>query len=90
MFRRDSLSKCQYIQPYVREEIKILTCSRNHKHYFLTNRFMFPLEIIALFFGVVSFFTGFLAMCIRVGGMISALLAALSLLFQIIVTALMT
>lgn len=51
---------------------------------------MFPFEIIALFFGVVSFFTGFLAMCMRVGGTISAIFAAICLFFQILVTTLMT
>ncbi|KAI9929248.1 hypothetical protein MW887_001656 [Aspergillus wentii] len=59
-------------------------------HYFLTSRFMFPFLIIALFFGVCSLFTGFLAMCTRIGGYLSALLAWIALIFQVIVTCLMT
>ncbi|KAE8147542.1 actin cortical patch SUR7/pH-response regulator pali [Aspergillus avenaceus] len=60
------------------------------KHYFLTSRFMFPFLIIALFFGVVSLFTGFLAMCTRVGSYLSSLMAWIALIFQIITTCLMT
>ena len=54
------------------------------------SRFLFPFEIIALFFGVMSFFTGFMAMCWHIGGYLSALLSAGSLFFQIIVTSMMT
>ncbi|KAB8261169.1 SUR7/PalI family-domain-containing protein [Aspergillus pseudonomiae] len=59
-------------------------------HYFLTSRFTFPFLIIALFFGVVSLFTGFLAMCTRIGSYISSLMAWIALIFQIITTCLMT
>lgn len=54
------------------------------------SRFLFPFEIIALFFGVMSFFTGFLAMCSHIGGYLSGALAFLALGFQTIVTAMMT
>ncbi|KAL4926822.1 SUR7/PalI family protein [Aspergillus undulatus] len=59
-------------------------------HYFLTSRFSWPFEIIALFFGVLSFFTGLLAMCTRIGSYISAFLAWLALTFQTIVACLIT
>ncbi|KAF7588953.1 hypothetical protein BBP40_004994 [Aspergillus hancockii] len=59
-------------------------------HYFLTSRFSFPFLIIALFFGVVSLFTGFLAMCTRIGSYLSSLMAWIALIFQIISTSLMT
>lgn len=59
-------------------------------HYFLTSRFIFPFLIIALFFAVVSLFTGFLAMCTRIGSYLSSLMAWVALFFQIIATCLMT
>ncbi|KAE8390233.1 actin cortical patch SUR7/pH-response regulator pali [Aspergillus alliaceus] len=60
------------------------------KHYFLTSRFSFPFLIIALFFGVVSLLTGFLAMCTRIGSYISSLMAWIALVFQILATCLIT
>ncbi|KAL4920946.1 SUR7/PalI family-domain-containing protein [Aspergillus aurantiobrunneus] len=60
------------------------------KHYFLTSRFSWPFMIIALFFGVISFFTGLLAMCTRIGSYISAFLAWIALIFQVITTCLIT
>ncbi|RDW72317.1 SUR7/PalI family protein [Aspergillus mulundensis] len=59
-------------------------------HYFLTSRFSWPFEIIALFFGVLSLFTGLLALCTRIGSYISAFMAWLALIFQIIVSCLIT
>ncbi|KAJ5212141.1 uncharacterized protein N7498_003787 [Penicillium cinerascens] len=59
-------------------------------HYFLTSRFMFPFILIGLFFAVCSLFTGFLAMCTRIGSYVSSLLAWLALTFQTIMTCLMT
>ncbi|OOF95949.1 hypothetical protein ASPCADRAFT_405640 [Aspergillus carbonarius ITEM 5010] len=59
-------------------------------HYYLTSRFSFPFHLIALFFGVLSLLTGFLAMCTRIGGYVSSLLAWIALIFQIITTCLMT
>jgi hypothetical protein len=59
-------------------------------HYFLTSRFSWPFMLIALFFGVISFFTGMLAMCTRIGSYLSALMAWLALVFQIITTCLIT
>ncbi|KAJ5239610.1 Actin cortical patch SUR7/pH-response regulator PalI [Penicillium chermesinum] len=59
-------------------------------HYYLTSRFMFPFIIIALFFAVVSLFTGLLSICTRLGGYISGFLAWLALCFQTLTTCLMT
>lgn len=59
-------------------------------HYFLMTRFMFAFMIIALFFGVVSWFTGFASMCVRIGGWLSGFLVHLALFFQTLVTTLMT
>lgn len=54
------------------------------------SRFMFPFIIIGLFFAVLSLFTGFMAMCTRIGSYISGFLAWLALTFQVITTCLMT
>ncbi|OJJ79367.1 SUR7/PalI family protein [Aspergillus glaucus CBS 516.65] len=62
----------------------------NHNHYFITSRFIFPFMLIALFFGVLSFFTGFFAMCVRVIGHVSGVFAYIALTFQTIATAMMT
>lgn len=51
---------------------------------------MFPFLIIALFFAVVSLFSGLVAMCTRVGSYISGFLVWLALTFQVITTCLMT
>ncbi|RAK77178.1 SUR7/PalI family protein [Aspergillus fijiensis CBS 313.89] len=59
-------------------------------HYFLTSRFSFPFLLIALFFGVISLLTGFLAMCTRIGSYLSSLMAWIALIFQIISTCLIT
>lgn len=59
-------------------------------HYFLMSRFMFPFMIIALFFAVLAFFSGFASMCISIGGWVSALLTFLGLGFQTLVTTIMT
>lgn len=59
-------------------------------HYFLTSRFMFPFIIIGLFFAVCSLFSGFLAICTRIGSYVSSFLAWLALTFQVITTCLMT
>lgn len=62
----------------------------SHNHYFITSRFIFPFMLIALFFGVLSFFTGFFAMCVRVIGHVSGVFAYIALTFQTIATAMMT
>ncbi|KAJ5684262.1 uncharacterized protein N7477_000607 [Penicillium maclennaniae] len=62
----------------------------NTNHYYLTTRFMFAFIIIGLFFAVCSLFTGFLALCTRIGSYVSAFFAWLALTFQIITTCLMT
>ncbi|OJJ51378.1 hypothetical protein ASPZODRAFT_373938 [Penicilliopsis zonata CBS 506.65] len=59
-------------------------------HYFLMTRFMFPFLLLGLFFATCSLLTGLLALCSRIGGYISALLAWIALIFQIITTCLMT
>lgn len=51
---------------------------------------MFPFIIIGLFFAVCSLFSGFLAICTRIGSYVSSLLAWLALTFQTITTCLMT
>ncbi|KAI9373273.1 actin cortical patch SUR7/pH-response regulator pali [Aspergillus egyptiacus] len=71
-------------------EVNIPDAFIGSNHYFLTSRFSWPFMIIALFFGVVSFFTGLLAICTRIGSYISAFMAWLSLIFQIITTCLIT
>lgn len=53
-------------------------------------RFLFAFFIIGLFFAVCSLFTGLLALCSRLGGALSGLLAAVALFFHSIVAALMT
>ncbi|KAI9842974.1 MAG: hypothetical protein M1837_006711 [Sclerophora amabilis] len=58
-------------------------------YYYLT-RFMFAFFLIAIFFAACSLFTGFLALCARIGGAISGLLASVALFFQTITAALMT
>lgn len=62
----------------------------SHNHYFVTSRFIFPFELIALFFGVLSFFSGWLAMCIRVLGHVSGTFAYIALTFQLLATTMMT
>lgn len=51
---------------------------------------MFPFIIIGLFFAVCSLFSGFLAICTRIGSYVSSFLAWLALTFQVITTCLMT
>ncbi len=60
------------------------------KKYFYLTRFMFAFILIALFWAVLSLFTGLLALCSRLGGALSGFLASLALFFQTIVAALMT
>ena len=59
------------------------------KYYYLT-RFMFAFMLITLFFGVMSFFTGMLALCSRIGSYLSGLLVAIALFFQTLNAAVMT
>ena len=58
--------------------------------YFYLTRFMFAFMLITLFFGVMSFFTGLLALCSRIGSYLSGLLIAIALFFQTLNAALMT
>jgi hypothetical protein len=63
---------------------------RNHSYYFLMTRFMFAFMLIALFFGVMSLFTGLLALCTRIGSYLSGLLTMIAAFFQVINASLMT
>lgn len=54
------------------------------------SRFMFPFEIIALFFAVCSLFLGLLAPCTRIGSYLSSTIALIAWVFQVITTCLMT
>lgn len=51
---------------------------------------MFAFYIIALFFSVIAFFTGLLALCSRLGGYLSGLTTGVALFFQTLAAALMT
>lgn len=62
----------------------------NTNRYYLMTRFMFAFILIALFFAVLAFFAGLLALVSRLGGALSGLLAGIALFFQCIVAALMT
>ncbi|KAL9088341.1 MAG: hypothetical protein Q9165_006266 [Trypethelium subeluteriae] len=59
-------------------------------HYFYLSRFMFAFYLVALFFSVISLFTGLLALCSRLGGYISALNVGIALFFQSLAAALLT
>ncbi|KAI9708752.1 MAG: hypothetical protein M1820_003707 [Bogoriella megaspora] len=59
-------------------------------HYYYLSRFMFALYLIALFFSVISLFTGLLALCSRLGGYLSGLNVAIAFFFQAITASLMT
>ena len=59
-------------------------------HFFLMTRFMFPFILIGLFFAVGSLFMGLLALCTRIGSLLSSSLAWIALMFQIISSCLMT
>ncbi|PVI06547.1 SUR7-domain-containing protein [Periconia macrospinosa] len=59
-------------------------------HYYYLSRFMFAFYLIALFFAAVALFTGFLALCSRLGGYLSALTTAIALFFQALAAGLMT
>ncbi|KAI9796681.1 MAG: hypothetical protein M1833_006021 [Piccolia ochrophora] len=60
------------------------------KKFFLLSRFMFAFIFIGLFFAVCSLFTGLLALCSRLGGALSGLLASIALFWQAGAAALMT
>ncbi|KAI9858762.1 MAG: hypothetical protein M1824_004182 [Vezdaea acicularis] len=52
------------------------------KRYYYLSRFAFAFYLIALFFTVCAFFSGFLALCTRLGGRLSGLWAAIALFFE--------
>ncbi|KAL2223174.1 SUR7/PalI family-domain-containing protein [Thermoascus aurantiacus ATCC 26904] len=59
-------------------------------HYFLMTRFMFAFILIGLFFAVLSFFLGLLALCTRIGAFLASLMGWIAWVFQVITTSLMT
>ncbi|KAH7126894.1 cortical patch protein [Dendryphion nanum] len=58
--------------------------------FFYLSRFMFAFYLIALFFAVCALFTGALALCSRLGGLLSGLTTAIAFFFQALAAALMT
>jgi len=60
-----------------------------HKFYYLS-RFAWAFYIVALFFAVVAFFLGFLALCTRLGAYLTGLMAMSAAFFQTLTAALMT
>ncbi|KAF1995761.1 SUR7-domain-containing protein [Amniculicola lignicola CBS 123094] len=60
-----------------------------HQYYYMS-RFMFAFYLIALVFSVIAIFTGLLALCSRLGGVVSALTTTVALFFQALAAALMT
>ncbi|KAK0251212.1 Eisosomes component [Friedmanniomyces endolithicus] len=59
------------------------------KFYYLS-RFAWAFYIVALFFAVMAFFLGFLALCTRLGAYLTGLMSILALFFQTLTAALMT
>lgn len=51
---------------------------------------MFAFYLIAVFFTVIAFFSGFLAICARLGAYLSGLTTVIALFFQALAAALMT
>ncbi|KAI9799303.1 MAG: hypothetical protein M1825_004796 [Sarcosagium campestre] len=60
------------------------------KKFFYLSRFTFAFILIGLVFAVFSLFTGLLALCSRLGGALSGLLASFALFWQAAAAALMT
>lgn len=59
-------------------------------YYYYMSRFMFAFYLIALFFAVVAFFTGMLALCTRLGAYLSSLTTFMAFFFQALAASLMT
>ncbi|KAK3109585.1 Eisosomes component [Teratosphaeriaceae sp. CCFEE 6253] len=59
------------------------------KFYWLS-RFAWAFYIVALFFAVMAFFLGFLALCTRLGAYLTGMMSTLALFFQTLTAALMT
>ncbi|KAK1055582.1 Eisosomes component [Friedmanniomyces endolithicus] len=59
------------------------------KFYYLS-RFAWAFYIVALFFAVMAFFLGFLALCTRLGAYLTGMMSILALFFQTLTAALMT
>lgn len=53
-------------------------------------RFMFAFILIGLFFAVLSFFLGLLALCTRIGAFLASFMGWIAWVFQVITTSLMT
>ncbi|KAI9891362.1 MAG: hypothetical protein M1814_002875 [Vezdaea aestivalis] len=60
------------------------------KKYYYLSRFSFAFFLISLVFSVCTFFTGFLAVCTRLGGGLSGVFATFALFFQTLTAALVT
>jgi hypothetical protein len=69
---------------------RILTETHRTSKYFYLTRFMFAFNLIALFFHVMAFFTGLLALCSRIGAYFSGFLNGVGLFFLTITNCLMT
>jgi len=63
---------------------------KHHDYYYLMTRFMFAFMLIAGFFAALALFTGLLALCTRIGSLLSGLLTSCAAFFQAINAALMT
>ena len=60
-----------------------------HQYYYLT-RFMFAFMLIGLVFAAMSLFTGLLALCTRIGSLLSGLVGLVALFFHTLTASLMT
>ena len=80
------------IAPYIRMNLarRIANLLNSTNEYYYLTRFMFAFVLIGLFFAVCSLFTGFLALCTRIGAYLSGLLGFLAMFFQALTAALMT
>jgi hypothetical protein len=58
--------------------------------FYYLSRSAFAFYLISLIFAVFSFFTGFLALCSRLGSAVSSLFALTALLFTTLAATLMT
>lgn len=62
----------------------------NENHFYYLSRFAWVFYIIALFFGVITFFLGLLALCTRLGSYLSGFTVLIACFFQALAAALMT
>jgi len=62
----------------------------NTSHYFYLSRFAWVFYLIAVFFAVVAFFVGLLALCTRLGSYLASTTTFVALFFQALAASLMT